>query len=213
MARKATVTIVSVYPFELPHKKGISCEAERHYGPKKGQGYAIFELPTAPREGHSTLVVEDCWQRVYMGENIGYRPQIIEATEIAQDLLTNWVSRRVGSGDGLGPGIGIIQGETPTKEELQALRAQQEAYFSRLVSLARQHSRENHPDRITDEMRAAGKWLGLSKDEDRWIDPIEVQASLVPCPYCYSRINSMATVCPVCTRDVNAKMPQAATSK
>lgn len=191
MARKSQVTIVSVYPMEK--------RAEHPYGPVKGMGAFEFVLPAAPAKGWSKLVIEDCYQKVYLGENVGHKFDLIEADNIARALVENWVSTVVGADSGFGPGIFICAGDEPTKEELSRARENQELYFEYLINQAEAKFRANKFDEITDTHRAAAKWMGRENVE--WLRQIKRQA-MKDCPLCFASIPEPATVCPNCTRTI-----------
>ncbi len=196
MARKSAVTIVSVYPMEK--------RVEHPYGPVKGMGSYEFVLPAAPANGYSKLVVEDCYQKVYLGENIGFKFELIEAMTIAQALVGNWVSTVVGADSGFGPGVFIAAGDEPTKEELARARENQELYFEYLINQAETKYRANKFEEITDTHRAAAKWMGRENVE--WLRQIKRQ-QMKECPLCFAMIPQQASVCPNCTRDI-APLPK-----
>jgi hypothetical protein len=194
MAKRVTdLTIVSVYPEER--------RAERHYGPEKTSGYSTFVLPAAPLGEFTTLTIEDCYEQVYYGETVGKKPRIVEAMEIAQDLVAHWRDIVIGTDSGYGPGIFIAKGDVPTEEELENARASQEAYFEYLIQQAEQKHRDNKGDEITDTHRAAAKWMGREGYE--WTKRIS-QIVTKECPLCTVQIPAKAVICPNCHHQIAA---------
>ncbi len=204
MARKSSVTIVSVYPMQM--------KANRPYGPVKGQGSTDFILPAAPADGYSKLVVEDCYQKVYYGENVTphERFDLIEAEVIGGDLVNNWTTKVVGADSGFGPGIFICEGSEPTQEELNRARSNQGTYFEYLINQAEMRYRSFKFDEITDTHRAAAVWMGREGVE--WLRPIRRQ-KVKECPLCIAQIPEQAIVCPNCHRDIAPVAHTAAPSK
>lgn len=199
MARKSTVTIVSVYPREL--------KANRPYGPIEGQGSTDFILPAAPKDGYSKLVVEDCFQGTYYGENVSpqYRYDLVKAQSIADDIVNIWTKKVVGADSGFGPGIFIAEGDEPTQMELRNARDGQELYFEYLINQAETKYRVFKFDEITDTHRAAAVWMG--REEVEWLRPIR-RIKTKECPLCITNIPEQAVVCPNCKRDI-APQPSA----
>jgi len=176
--------------------------AEHPYGPEKGQGSYTFVIAAAPQNGYSKLVVEDCYQKVYLDENRGSKYELIESETIARALVENWVGTVIGADSGFGPGIFICAGcvgDEPTKEELAGARESQGLYFEYLINQAEGKFRDNKFDAITDTHRAAAKWMGRESVE--WLRQIKRQA-MKGCPLCFATIPEQASVCPNCTRTI-----------
>ncbi len=202
MARKSSVVIASVYPREM--------RANRPYGPVKGEGSTDFVLPAAPSNGYSKLVIEDCYQKTYYGENIGDRYDLIESQSIADDIVDKWTKKVVGADSGFGPGIFVCAGEEPTPEELRQARESQELYFEYLINQGESKFQNKKFDEITDTHRAAAVWMGREGVE--WLRPIR-RVKTKECPLCMSQIPEQAVVCPVCTRDIAPQPHPPAQSK
>lgn len=193
MASKPKVVICSVYPADL--------FAERAFGPNRGEGLHQFKLKAAPKDGFSLLEVEDCYQKVYFGESIGHKYEVIDARDIAEDLVLNWAGRMVGTESGLGPGVFVCVGDSPTKEELENARESQELYFEDLIQAAERAFRAAKYDEITDLHRKAAVWMG--KEAVEWLRPIRREAQK-DCPLCHVRIPLAAVVCPNCRHQIGA---------
>jgi hypothetical protein len=191
MARKNTVIIASVYPGELT--------ATRPYGPNKGDGHKTFTLAPAAKDGYSVCEVEDCYQRVYHGESIGDKDVLVEARDIADDLVLNWTGHVIGTDAGFGPGVFVCQGDKPSQIELEGARLNQELYFEHLINQAEASFRANRFDEITDTHRKAAIWMGREGVE--WLRPIR-KVITKECPLCISQIPVKAVVCPNCRHQI-----------
>ncbi len=202
MARIASVNIASIYPIERADSPGIAFKASRPYHPEKGKAYVEFQLPVAtPDHPVIVLPIEDCFQNVYMGQDVGVRAELISALEIATDLARAWSGSTVGTESGFGPGVGVIEGPAPDQEWLAGQRARQNGYFQLLIQRGNDAERKVRPDLISREMRLAAKIMG--KEDLPWVKGAAEQlADKINCPICTTKIPRAAIFCPHCTKQI-----------
>lgn len=180
--------IASIFP--------IALKAERPF-----TGKTVYVLPAAETQSDiRTVAIENGFEHVYVG-NGKYTDQPVFADDIARDVAHEWSSGYVGQESGLGPGVWLCDGDVPTMEEIEAARAKQTAYFEHLVNQANGLFYEGKANDISDLHRKAAKWLGYESVE--WLNKMQ-QKALKECQHCFSKIDSRASVCSVCTRDVDA---------
>lgn len=179
-------TVISVYPLELRLEL-------RHEGSK------TYVMAAAPPEGHSQLTVEDTFASVKNFSSGQLYPAPVPAAAVADNLVNSWTKGRVGSADGLGPGVLVCASMQPTAEEIDRARVQQTAYFRSLVNDADIKFTKEGALNITDDHRLAAKWMGI-KDR-KWAQPM-VPKSLVSCPACREEVFSDAVLCKHCHSNI-----------
>lgn len=184
-------TILSVFP--LPMKSE----------PLQHEGQRVYEIAPAKKGSYTTLTVKDTfsWLRNLHTDGTSYYQGPIPATVVAENLVQRWTQGLVGTKDGLGPGIMIIEGAVPTSEEIADATARQEAYFRNLVYEGDECFTKEGGINITDLHRVAAEWMGLN---DRpWIKPL-TSAALMPggCPACKEPVKDGAVICKHCHTDI-----------
>ncbi len=194
------VTMVSIFP--------IDCIAYRNFGPTmEGAVNNKYYLPAAQKGAHSKLVIWDAFERqpdFNASQAVGKiitAPVINPCRSVARDLFKEWVENRLGCASGHRPGISLIAGDDPTKEELAMLVPQQEAYARALYHEAN-GSWEKHDWRnITSLHREMAKWAGLKA---KWIEDYAYQETK-KCSECRQDIPSDANICFICRSAQKAK--------
>jgi hypothetical protein len=187
--------IASIYPIQL--------EAERQFSAKLGGGYAKFVMPAGSVERPSVLEINDHYQQVYMGMDIGYQQLPILSADIANDLYKNW-SNGLAADMGFGPGVFLCETRVPSREEIAAANESQLNYFRYLVQKGNEAAAEDRPDKISHLHRLAAKEMG--QEHLDWTRPMR-QVKLKDCPLCTTPINAKASVCPNCKRDIGDSTP------
>jgi hypothetical protein len=193
-------TIVSIYPEKLVRTLDI--------GPTMQAGKTEYKIDGAPKGEHRSLVIYDGFSSVIDYQNcqfVGKTPMTAvpePAERIARELVREWTTG-AGSGPGQQPGIMMIAGKEPTKNELAYLTNTQNACFEWLVLTARAFW-DNHQYRnINEKHRIAGKWLGL---KEKWIAEVGTEMDKGTCAFCYSpMLDPRATICAVCHKEQPAK--------
>jgi hypothetical protein len=192
------VTMLSIFP--------IACVAYRNFGPNMtGAINQKYILPKAEKGGYTKLDVYDAFERqpdynamTVVGKPV-FSPIPVPARIIVADLFKEWVENRLGCGNGLRPGIAIIRGDEPTKEELLSLVPQQEAYAKGLYHDAMGMADKHQWREITDLHREMAKWLGLKA---KWIEDAETnRQELKKCSECRMEIPADARVCHICRNE------------
>jgi hypothetical protein len=179
-------TLISVYPLEL------SLEL-RHEGTK------TYVMAAAPPDGYSQLVVDDTFASVKNFTSGQLYPAPVPAAAVADNLVNSWTKGRVGSADGLGPGVLVCAGTVPQPAEIAEAKARQTNYFRSLVNDADIKFTKEGAVNITDDHRLAAKWMGV-KDR-KWAQPM-IPKSLVQCPACREEVYSEAILCKHCHTNI-----------
>jgi hypothetical protein len=183
-------TICSIYP--APLRKQV-----RH------NGITIYQMPAAPRGSYTTLRVYDTQEWCARPDPTDGRqhwlPMPIPALIVAQDLVATWAGDTLGKRSGFSPGIGLIQGDKPTPEELSKLRAQQSSLFNWFITDAMGKYMKGLGNEITDIHRLAAKEM-LDKGAERlpWY-PTTDFAAVKNCVACGKQVNEAALRCDHCT--------------
>lgn len=178
--------IASIFPSDL--------SAERPFN-----GRTIYRLAgVTSQTSVNTIRIENGLERVYVG-NGNYSTQPVFSDDIARDLVAEWSTGYVGQEGGVGPGVWICESGVPSQEEIADARARQTAFFEQLVNAANKHHATNNPGEINELHRKAARWLGY--ENVPWLEAM-TQKTLKECPSCFSKVDSRAVVCPVCTRDI-----------
>jgi hypothetical protein len=168
-------------------------------------GVKTYILPAVKDQTEvRVLKVHAAFENVYAG-NQKYVPQPVFGDEIAADLVKEWTTGLLGTENGLRPGIWILQGEEPTRAEVEQMRAMQTAYFEGLFTDAEDLFRQGKAADIHDLHRAAARWLGY--ESVPWLEAMR-QKVLKECQFCITRIDARASVCPNCHRDLEPAAPE-----
>lgn len=191
--------IVSIFP--------IKCDLERDFGPTMKGGRTRYVLEAAPKDGYTSLVLNDCFQRVQdvMKSEIG-KPRFIgspvSADEIANDCMTHWVEQRIGTASGFRPGImKLPEGQaTPTEADLFTLNERQKAYSDALILEANGMAAKHDWKNITDLHRAMAIWRGyqVPLGQSDWVAQLGKGGEFKECVECFSKIDARATKCKIC---------------
>lgn len=183
-----SVTLVSVYPkeqrLELRHK-----------------GITTYIMPAARKGEFTTLVVRDTYafNRNYSAPGVQLYPAHIPASVVAENLVQRWKNGHVGAKEGLGPGIAICAGDTPTPDEVESVRVRQEEYFRTLIHEADSLFAKEGGLNIRDDHRMAADWMGTQ--ERPWFKAIKA-AAMVRCPACAEEIRAEAKLCRFCRTNI-----------
>lgn len=192
------VTIFSVYPEPL-----------RTITRGRNQPRSEWPMDAGTPDKPALLVVEDQRESVYAGEDSQggrmYDMRPILAMRLAKDLVNEWRDLIPNSAQGRRIGIGIADGDAPTKDEIAVAVAEQSAFFSALVAEARQHHSDGHSHLIRTKHRVAARFLKLTGEP--WLNGQFMPGQRKNCPLCRSEIMADATVCPNCGRNI-APMPE-----
>jgi hypothetical protein len=184
-------TIVSIFPMEL--------EATLRHGPVgTNKAFTRYVMPAAPKDGYTTLVVEDGQEWIMNWEIRELRPAPHSATSIANSLVHLWTSGTLGADSGFKPGIMLCAGDTPTEEELAHLREQQTRFFRALIDDGHAMFNRQEFKNISDLHRAAARWMGVRVP---WLVQLE-QAQEKKCAACGENILTTALVCKHCNTNL-----------
>lgn len=156
-----------------------------------------FEVPKGTKAKPEYMVVEDCHQRVYHGEQIGERLTRVLAEQVANDII-NEVTLAISDSDAQEdafPGIFICKGERADAEELAIHGARQERFMKRKVNVARELHRLKMDSKIDENYRVAAQSLGIRGEE--WQGEFDADAN-TPCPWCKRMIPADAKKCAHC---------------
>ncbi len=185
--------LISIYPAELRRRI-------RH------NGITDYVMPAAPRGSYAKLVVYDTQEWLNrVSEDTGkpdWIPAPIPATVVADSLVQLWAMHTLGNKSGFAPGVMVIKGEEPTKDELAALRSSQTNLFQwYILDGNAKHQRGEHTE-ITDTHRLAAREL-LDKGAERlpWFPKIAF-AEVKDCLACGRQIEARAKVCPDCSTNL-----------
>ena len=114
------VTICSIYPGKvLPVKRPLYSKT--------------YEVPSGTPENPGYLVVEDAFQQVYFGENIGSHLVPVLASKIAEDVI-NEVSGKLSDSsaqEDAYPGIFVCAGDQATPDEIAENAARRHRFLKR----------------------------------------------------------------------------------
>ncbi len=192
VARNA-VTICSIYP-AAQHKR------IRH------NGLTDYSIAKAPRGSYSTLTVYDtqewCARVSPTDGKPTWMPMPIPAMVVANDLVATWAGDTLGKRSGYTPGIGIIEGNKPTPNELAVLRKGQDALFDWYIKDAHGKFTRGQSTEITDVHRLAAKEM-LDKGAERlpWY-PTVIFAAVKDCVACGQQIDARSKVCDKCSTNL-----------
>lgn len=199
----ASRTILSVWPANMT--------ADRFHTHQDSAGRQIggmlrYVLIGAPKGEYRTLKVFDCYQfeRDWAQEEEAYIPRFIPCDVVADDLYREWAMNRIGGNKGFLPGVIVCEGEEPTAAEKSKADKLQSNYFQWLVDDGTTMFSRGDLNGITDLHRVAAKWLGIDLP---WVKSYDERVKFVECPHCFSQIDSRASVCKICLREVKASAP------
>lgn len=205
----ASRTILSVWPEELAaHRYHTTLQdSGRHEG-----GSRWYRIEGCPKGEFRTLQVFDAFQITRDYEREEDVQRIIDCNVIADDLVREWASNRLGGSQGHMPGVIMCEGASPTAEEVKLALDRQTAYFQWLCDEATSMWSAGDKGGVGDLHRKAGKWLGLNL---QWVNSYDSRPELKECPWCFTMIDGRSKVCRQCLREVKSgELPdRAAVSK
>lgn len=193
-------TVVSTLPFKLVESK-------------PGLFPFSYEIPAAPKDGISSLTVEDGYYLELIplaDERVPPRKVPVLSIEIARGLVEDYTNANLGiSYDPLEngavpiPGLFFLEGSLHPlsiskehKHRVDQARMNTMAWFQRLVKIADDDWARNHQHKmITDLQRSAATFLGL-KDREWNFDVFSSENAL--CWACKSTVNPLAMICSSC---------------
>lgn len=165
-------------------------------------GATVFTMPPCPKgERPQLLKILDAVQfgRDPLSRDI-LTESLIEVDDIAKDLVGHWARTPIGAPAGSGPGVGLIAGDTPTDEEIQALYDRQDVMFEYFYQDGLRLAQNQEWRGINGHHRLAAKWL---EREEPWaIDTGRQTAALEECPLCGSMIPASKAFCMVCKQQI-----------
>ncbi len=188
--QRGHVTICSIYP-------------KAHFKALMHNGMTHYSIQAAPRGSYALCVVYDTQTPVprpsESKNESRWTFEAIPARIVADNLVSDWASDTLGARSGFRPGIAVIAGDTPTTEELAALRSTQNALFNWFITSAMGLHLKGKGEEITDIHRLAAKEM-LDKGAERlpWF-PVVDFAAVKDCPACGRQINANALRCDGCT--------------
>ena len=179
------VTICSIYPGKiLPVKRPLYSKT--------------YEVPSGTPENPGYLVVEDAFQQVYFGENIGSRLARELASRVAADII-NEVSGKLSDSsaqEDAYPGIFVCAGDQATPDEIAENAARRHRFLKRQVGTAQELGRLKLNHRIDEKHRLAARLLDIHGED--WQDEND-SGPMIACPWCVKRIPAQAKVCHFCS--------------
>jgi len=155
---------------------------------KKDQGYAVYKIYDSRY-----------YQRDWLPDQETYITRHVPAHSIVTDFITIYSGGMPGADKGFRAGIIAIDGDMPTEEELERVRAQQTAHFTYLFNDAVSSYASQKTELITDLHRDACSWLG--RDDLPFLKKIR-QVSVKDCPACGESIMAAALRCHKCTANL-----------
>ena len=188
------VTFASIFP-----DKRVEL---RPFNPKSQYVLDAAPCPYEPGK-YVTIIIPDCYQSTYAGENRGNYPHPVEAIKIAYDLKKCWVENTPLNSQDSGPGIWICEKDLPTDEELDFNYQRQRAYAIALMEQADAWYRDNLAKYIQPIHRIMAKWANIN--DKKWLP--EAYSERDNCPLCRKLIDKLAIFCPECNKQIKA-MPE-----
>src|SRR5688572_21630832 len=176
-------TIVSVVPYHIREVK-------------HGMAPNIFEIEEAPLGDISVLVVNKGTYPIYMSDTRRTVRYPIEALEVAESVVRDYVSTLLAYADDCAPGMFAVEG-AHTKEEIKKLYADriekvrkiQNTWLERLVQIADDDWARFHQYKLISEIqRFACKALNLTRE---WNSVVKDQIDH-RCPMCFGLVNKQA---------------------
>lgn len=205
-----TTSIASIYPgFTEPIRRDHSPDSN----PNKGTS-TWYRLKPVKKGGKAfVLEVSDCFEhKKDVCKSIDRGRITMEITpisveEVCDDLLKHWVGNIVGLPHGALPGIMKIRGTVPQQEELEQMRAQQQAYMEYYFAEGERIYQSNEGvHKISPKSKMAAEYLGRPT---LWSHPAK-STDEVPCRACRKTIAADAYVCSHCGTRLKALPPDLA---
>jgi len=144
--------------------------------------------------GYTMLHVCDTYQWVNNPERERMEPLPVPAATVAESLERSWTQgQRTASGK---IGIRVLDPNQPLRGQVDALWADQTAYFRSLVNEADKFDQDKDRKFITELYRVAARWMGIENRD--WCKSME-ERHVKRCPACASDILAEALTCKECS--------------
>ncbi len=155
------------------------------------------EAPCEVNGGYTLIRVYDTftWHRDYSQDKEIMIPKQVLALDVARELRRAWGLDVVEGNGGMGPGLMVIAGDTPTANELAAVRLRQTQYARTLINSASTMFAKGEVKNISDLHRSMATWMGVNNLP--WIVKME-QVEMKSCVACGETIRSKALKCKEC---------------
>jgi len=182
-------TVVSLLPIEIREEKS-------------GLYPGRFTIPAAKDGEPAVLVIGESFHYVYLDGDRGQMPIRNPAIQVAEAIVSDFVSACLGAKPDARPGLFCVPGRKTAEEiklefpeELEKAHTHQFNWYKELVMIADDDWEKYHRHTaISHIQRVAAKALGLNR---LWL---EVVAAVPPvtCPLCQSQVAGGAITCPNC---------------
>jgi hypothetical protein len=189
MFRRPSVTICSIWPHELESKPFS----------RGGKGRVIYRIAAGSPEKPSYLRVDNTYDMIQQQDGPQSIQQVaapITGAHQAQNLVQYWVGDHPGNQAGR-KGVGIINGDVATPEEIARLVKQQHNFLHFLVDRADDYHRVGKSFKISGEHKRALEMLRLDIKMHPWYTSIIQLYN--DCPECSEKIFNTATKCRYCS--------------
>lgn len=190
------VTLCSISPigFRATHKHLHAIVRED--GEREIRNMREYVMPPVAKGKYELLTITDAFQRTLLpgaASATNTTPAPMNAIDIAQGLVGEWVLNGIDSNPTACLGLGILAGDEPTPQELTELNRIQTAYFEHLVSRAQQeYMAGNGSNYITQIHRLAADYLGRASILE-WCGAVTTD-DMVPCIACGQMMNGAVTM-------------------
>ena len=183
-------TVLSICPFETVEIKPIN------------GGY--FKIPAAPKNDFILVTIKDSSyiQRLPATDHNIVIP--VASYHIAKSIVDDFVNTVIEADDNAGPGMMWFEGAVTKaeviakhKQALDDLTARQIRWFENLCKKADDDWNQYHKvGLISGHQRYAAQYLGYKAE---WITEYNVDAGMMDCPACYTKIDKRAVICSNCS--------------
>jgi len=187
-------TVLSICPFETVEIKPIN------------GGY--FKIPAAEKDDFVLVTIKDSSyiQRLPATDHNIVIP--VASHLIAKALVDDFVNTVIEASDDAGPGMMWFEEAVTRKEVLEkhkaaldALKLRQIRWFENLCKKGDDDWNQYHKvGLISGHQRYAAQYLGYKAD---WVVEYNVEAGMMDCPACFSKIDKRAVICSVCSAILN----------
>lgn len=177
------ITIASVYPRQVVTR--ISRRAPTN----------TFTVPAGTKEKPGILIVEDTWEAKATSGGGNIR---VLAEHTAQEIVDGQTVHlfRCDASQRAYPGIFLCAGDAPTPAEIEDAEGCQRRYWTVLVNAARELARKEKVSEVQEDMRLAGRELGIVGES--WQLDVSKDAQK-KCVWCAKFIDKAARRCSECS--------------
>lgn len=191
-ADKDSVVVRSYNPEWLSNPAGPRVDSPQFTDQKR---------PAEVNTGYAMIRVFDTfvWTRDFTQDAERYKPNPVNAVDVARDLVSKWAGGTLKGDGGSRPGLMVIAGEEPTVDEVVSIRQMQTSYFRTLVNDGHTLFSKGQVKDISDLHRSAARWLGANNLP--WLPKIE-QTLVKKCVACGNEIRQEALRCEHCSADL-----------